>query len=285
MSDTVFIDHRSRSVGYYLLPYHVPMTFWRHRQLIWQLIVRNVSSRYRGSVLGLFWSMIIPLMMLLIYTFVFGVVMNVRWGRGAPPSTAEFALTLFSGLIVFNVFSESVTASSSVIIGNVSFVKKVVFPLEILPIVSFGAAMVNALISLSVMLGGIAVFAHKFPPLFYYYPLILLPLAMICVGMGWFLASIGVFIRDVGHAVGIVVQMLFFLTPLFYTIEQMPPGFQSVMRANPLSVIVESSRRIMMYDKPPDWLWLGGVTVISLVVMQLGFVWFMKTKRGFADVL
>lgn len=279
------ITTRSEPLAAYLSPARIITTLWPHRQLLWQLIRRGVAARYRGSTLGIFWALIVPLVMLAVYTLVFGVVMRARWGQQQPIGFGHFALILFSGLLLFTLFSESVMAACSSITGSVSLVKKVVFPLEILPIVGIGTALVNAGISLLVLLTGIAVLLQRVPVVLYYLPLVLIPLLLLALGLSWLLASIGVFVRDTGQVVGIVLNVLMYLTPLFYTIEQMPESFQSVMRLNPLSVIVESGRGILMYDRAPDWGWLAGITVLSFLVMQLGFAWFMKTKRGFADVL
>lgn len=312
--------YQSGTVGYYLLPQRIPETVWRHRQLIWQLIGRNVASRYRGSVLGIFWSFIFPLLMLAVYTFVFSVVFEARWepppdlqpaasaavtqpaviqpgattGRATVAASApaaaggsktQFALTLFCGLLMFALFAETVQGCAGVVTSNVSYVKKVVFPLEVLPVVTLGTALVNAGISLLILLVGIVLFTQRVPVTVPYFLLVAIPLVALSLGVGWFLASVGVFIRDTGHLVTVVVQMLFFLTPLFYPVSRVPESLQVFIWMNPLAVIVENGRRTLMHAAPPQWLWLVCVTVLSLAVMQLGYVWFMKTKRGFADVL
>jgi lipopolysaccharide transport system permease protein len=188
-------------------------------------------------------------------------------------------------LIVFNLFAETVGGAPNAIVANPGYVKKVVFPLEILPVVNLGVAVVNASIGVVILLAGIALFEHRFPLGLVYLPFTLLPLLMLSLGMGWFVASVAVYVRDTAPIVTVLLQMLFFLTPLFYPISQVPPAFQVVMRVNPLSTIVEGGRRNLMYDLPPDWAWLALVTAASALVMLLGFAWFMKTKPGFADVL
>jgi len=270
---------------HYLLPHVAPLAIWRHRSLVGQLTRRALAARFRGSMLGTLWSVILPLVMLTVYSFVFGVVFTPRWDLGPGVSRVGYALVLFCGLIVFNVFSESVAAAPAAIVTNPGYVKKVVFPVEVLPVVNLAVAMTNALIGVGILLVGLLVFEHRFPVGLVYLPLTLAPLVMLSLGASWFLASMGVYVRDSTPLVTVMLQMLFFLTPLFYPISQVPPRFQVVMHLNPLTTIVDGGRRSLMYDLPPDWRWLGIVTAGSAVVMLLGYAWFMKTKPGFADVV
>ena len=280
------ISHQSRSVAYYLRPDHVPVMLWRHRALIRQLVVRAVAARYRGSVLGLLWSFILPLTMLAVWTFVFGVILKGQFEPDDPPTLSYFALTLFAGVVVYTLFVECVSAAPSVIVAHTNYVKRVVFPLEILPVVTLGSALVNLLCSLAMLLVGIGALEHRFPLHLLEFALVLVPLILLSLGLSWFLASVGVYLRDTAHVVTVVLQMLFYLTPIFYPLSRIPyESLRQAMRANPLTVIVENSRRTLMRGQPPEWLWLGIVTLAGLVALQLGYVWFMKTKRGFADVL
>ena len=279
--------HQSRPVAYYLRPDHIPRTLWRHRQLIGQLVKRNLLVKYRGSVLGILWSLLMPLIMLAVYTFAFGVVLQAKWGGGGDESKVRFALMLFCGLLLFNIFAETATACAAIVVAHANYVKKVVFPLEILPVVALGTALVQGLISSVVLLAGILLFEHRVPPTIGYFPLTFIPLLLLCLGLGWFLASLGVYVRDVGQAIAVVMQILIFMTPIFYTVGALKdhPELQFAMRLNPLTIVVENARLTVMRDQPPEWLWLGIVTGVSVVLMQLGYAWFMKTKRGFADVL
>lgn len=274
-----------RPAAYYLRPGLILRTLRQNRQLIWRLVRRNVAARYRGSFLGMLWSFMVPLLLLAVYTFVFSVVFEIRWGVTSGGSSVEFALMLFCGLMLYNLFAETLTGCTPVIVSHTSYVKKVVFPLEVLPVVVLGEALINATISLGILLVGIAAFLHHLPPTALYYPLIVLPLLMFCLGLGWFLASTGVYIRDTTHAVGVVLQMLFFLTPLFYPLERIPEAFRLPIQLNPLTMIVENARRVLVIGQAPDWTWLVAMIVFGAVTMQLGFAWFMKTRRGFADVL
>ncbi|HOB76845.1 MAG TPA: ABC transporter permease [Phycisphaerae bacterium] len=282
---TTLITTRSLPVSHYLRPTVLLRTLWAHRELIRQLTWRNVLARYRGSALGLAWSFVFPLLMLTVYTFVFGVVLKAKWGNTTNSSMISVALTLYSGLLVYGLFAETLGAAPTLILGNPNYVKKVVFPLEILPVCSLGAAMVQFLAGIAVLLIGSLVFAQQVSATLYWFPLVVLPLAMLSAGLAWFLASLGVYVRDIGQFIGVALQMLMFLSPIFYTLEQVPPGFRKVMLLNPLTPIVQSARAVLLWGQSPDWGALLSVTLISAVAMQGGYVWFMKTRRGFADVL
>jgi len=273
------------SVWGYLNPINIIFDLWLKRGLISQFVKRDVLSRYKGSYLGIFWSFLYPLLMLSVYTFVFSVIFKAKWGISMTESKVEFALTLFCGIIAFNIFSETVNQAPRLILNNPNFVKKVIFPLEILPIVSIGSALIHSFISLIILLVGVAIFMHTLSWTIAYIPIVIFPLILMTLGISWFLASIGVFVRDIGYAIGIVTQILFFLTPVFYPISVVPKAFQTIMRLNPLSVIVEDFRRVVIWGMQPDWPWLGLVTIISLLIAVSGYIWFNKCKKVFADVI
>ncbi len=284
-SEASLITTHSLPVSYYLRPTKMLRTFWIHRELIGQLIRRNVLGRYRGSSLGVAWSFLLPLLMLAVYTFVFGVVFQARWPHAGNPSMLGFALTLYAGLLIYGLFAETLGAAPNLIIANPNYVKKVVFPLEILPFCSLGASFVHFLIGVAVLLLFAAVFTHGISPTLYWFPVVLLPLLMLTVGLAWFLASLGVYLRDIGQLIGVLLQVLMFLSPIFYSLEQVPPGFRAAMQFNPLTPLVQNARHTLLWGRAPDWSSMLAVTFASAVVMQLGYVWFMKTRRGFADVL
>ena len=197
----------------------------------------------------------------------------------------DFALTLFSGLIAFNVFSECATRAPTLIVSQPSYVKKVVFPLEILPVSVLGSVFIHSLMSLGIVLIGLLISSGKLHWTLLYLPLVYLPLMALTLGVSWLLASVGVFIRDIGNFIGIMIQFLFFLTPIVYPISAVPAALQPLFWLNPVAVIVENFRRVVMWGLPPDWLWLGVVTLISGLVMLCGYMWFMKIKRAFANVI
>lgn len=257
---------------------------WAHRNLIRQMIRREVLGRYRGSVLGIFWSFFNPILMLLVYTFVFGVVFKARWIPGSE-SRAEFALTLFAGMIVFNLFSECINRAPGLILSNANYVKKVVFPLEILPWVALGSAIFHLHMNLIVWLLFYLVFWGLPAPTIFLFPAILLPLSLLTLGMSLFLASLGVYLRDVGQVIGVVVTVLMFLSPVFYPLSSIPAAYQPLLLLNPLTVPIEQGRDVLVFGRVPDL----GVYIFYLVICTsiawLGFAWFQKTRRGFADVV
>lgn len=257
---------------------------WRNRALVGALIKREVIGRYRGSILGILWSFFNPLFMLMVYTFVFSVVFKSRWNSGSGSKT-EFALVLFSGLLVFNLFAECTNRAPSIILANANYVKKVVFPLEILPLAALGSALFHMVISLGVWLIFYLVF-FGFPPItIVLLPLVMLPLILFILGISWFLASIGVYLRDVSQITGVAVTVLMFMSPIFYPLSALPETYRPMLMLNPLAPVIETVRDVLFWGKQPDWIFLGGYAVAAATVAYLGFVWFQKTRKGFADVL
>lgn len=260
------------------------VSLWRNRQLIAQMTKREVVGRYRGSILGLFWSFFNPVMMLFIYTFVFSVVFKARWGDGGE-SRFEFALILFAGLIVFNLFSECVTRAPSLIVGNVNYVKKVVFPLEILPLITMGAALFHCVVSLGVLLISYVLISASLHWTVIFAPLVILPLLLTTLGLSWFLASIGVFVRDVAQSIVLLVTVLMFLSPIFYPVASLPEKYRVFIYMNPLTVIIEQMRDVLIWGRLPSLLAWCAMMAVGLATAWLGLAWFQKTRKGFADVL
>jgi len=260
-------------------------SLWSSRELLTQIVQRNIQSRYRASMFGLFWMMATPIFMLAVYTFVFSVIFKARWGDSFGDSKMAFALIIFCGLSIFNIFSEGIGSACTVIPSNKNYVKKVVFPLEILPVSSALTAFIFGLIWLGILLVGSLLVFHKIHITAICLPLILIPLLLITIGLSWATASLGTFFRDLQHAVGIILRMMFFMTPIFYSADRIPEKIRPILNANPLAGIVEQSRNILLFGKWPDWTQLGLLTVGSFLIFQAGYIWFMKTKRGFADVL
>lgn len=259
---------------------------WNHRHLITQLVRRDVIGRYRGSLLGLVWSFLHPLFMLLVYLFVFGVVFQIKWGISMGGSgEKEFAVILFSGLILHALFAECLVRSPGIISTNVQFVKKVVFPLELLPVMIVCTAVFHFLIGL-LLLSIFNVFAHHvFHLTTLLFPIVVFPLVLLGLGVAWMLASTGVFVRDIGHVTGILATMLLFLCPIFYPIERVPEELQWLLYFNPLTLIVEQLRAIVIFGRYPNWGALSAYYLVALVVVGLGYKWFTRTRTGFADVL
>lgn len=261
-------------------------SLWRNRQLIVQMTKREVVGRYKGSAMGLAWSFFNPIFMLLVYTFVFSVVFKSRWATTTgDESRAQFAMVLFAGLIMYSLFSEVLNRAPSLIISNVSYVKKVVFPLEILPIITVGAALFHSLVSMSVLLAAFIIFNGYLHWTVILIPFVFLPLVIITLGLAWMLTSLGVFLRDVGQTVIIITSVMMFLSPIFFPISALPEKFQSIMLANPLTFIIEQAREVLIWGHLPNWIGLGIYTLVATIVAWAGYAWFQKTRKGFADVL
>jgi lipopolysaccharide transport system permease protein len=257
----------------------------RHRGLLTGLARREVVGRYRGSLLGLSWSLLTPILMLLVYTFVFGVVFNARWGTSPSESRAEFALVLFVGMLVFNLFAETLLRAPSLILSNVNYVKKVVFPLEILPPVILAAALFHLGVGLLVWLVAHLVLAGLPPLTALLFPLVVLPVALVSLGLAWLLASLGVYLRDVGQAISVLVTALLFLAPVFYPLTAVPEAVRGWFYLNPLTLPIEMARDVLFRGRVPDPLAWAGIFLLGALVAWGGFTWFQKTRKGFADVL
>lgn len=257
----------------------------RNRQLIVQMTKREVVGRYKGSAMGLAWSFFNPVFMLAVYTFVFSVIFKSRWGSAGDDSKIQFAVLLFVGMIVLNLFSDVLNRAPGLILGNVNYVKKVVFPLEILPIIAVGAALFHSLISLGVLLAVFALFNGYLHWTIVFTPLIILPLVILITGLAWILASLGVFLRDVSQTTIIITTVLMFLSPVFYPVTAVPEKFRPFIMANPLTFIIEQARQVLIWGHVPDWLGLGAYTLVATAIAWAGYAWFQKTRKGFADVL
>ncbi|AUB84545.1 ABC transporter permease [Candidatus Thiodictyon syntrophicum] len=265
-------------------PQHVFTSLTDNAGLIVQLARREIAARYRGSVLGVAWSFVTPMLMLAIYTFVFSVVFQTRWATPMN-SRFEFALVLFAGLIVFALFSECVSRAPSLMAENPSYIKRIVFPLEALAWVSLASALFNAAVSFGILLVAYVLIAGLPPLTVLWLPVVLMPLVLMTLGLVWFLSSTGLFIRDIRQFVGIVVPVLMFASPLFYPVSALPERVRGYMQINPLAVAMEQVRDVLLFAKAPGLGVLALSLVLSMAVAWAGVVWFRVTKRGFADVV
>ena len=256
-----------------------------HHQLLTKLVWRDVVGRYRGSLIGLLWSFVTPLIMLAVYTFVFSFVFQARWNVGENEPRALFALVLFSGLMLHGLLAEVLNRAPSIIINNVNYVKKVVFPLELLPMVILGAALFHLVINFGVMLLAMLLMGMPLHATILLYPLVLLPLIPLTLGIGWGLAALGVFVRDIGQLTGILTTILLFLSPIFFPLEALPPMLQKLLVLNPLTIIIENARSVLLWGEMPNWWSLGLYTVVSVFICWVGYVGFQTLRKGFADVL
>jgi lipopolysaccharide transport system permease protein len=265
-------------------PFEPLRSAWRHRDLVVQMTERDAISRYRGSAGGLFWVALHPLLMLAVYTFFFTDVFPTRWSAAAD-NRGAFALVLFIGLLMHGLFAEVLSRSPSLIVGNPNLVKKVVFPLDLLPIVSLGSTLFHFLIGVAIWLVFNVVQKGLPPPTILWLPLVVLPLAVLALGVSWVLASLGVYLRDIGHVVPVLAAVLLFASPIFYPLDALKGSFRTIVSLSPLTVPVEQARRVAIDGLPPDFAALAAYGVVAIVVAYLGFVWFQGTRKGFADVV
>ena len=258
---------------------------WVRRQLIKQLAWREIVGRYRGSILGMLWPFIIPILMLGIYTFVFSVVFKAKWNIDGEEDKAAFALLLYSGLIIHGLLAEVLNRAPNMILGNASFVKKVVFPLEILPVVSLVAAIFHCAIGIIVLLLAAVAINGSLPWTAIYIPFVLLPLITLALGLAWILSALGVFIRDISQTMGIITTILLFTSTVFFPLSALPEKYHLIILANPLTFIIEQLREILIFGHAPNWLGLGTYMLIAFATTWISYVCFQLTRKVFADVM
>lgn len=263
---------------------HMFASVWRNRQLVRMLARRDVQGRYRGSILGLAWTFLNPAILLCTYTFIFSVIFKAKWGDQAS-TTSEFAMIIFSGIIVYNLFAECIGRAPGLMIANANYVKKVVFPLEILPVVNIITALFHAAIGFAAWVLFHFIFLGPPSPTLFLFPVIMVPLLFYIAGFSWILSSLGVYFRDIMQIITLVLTVLMFLSPVFYPLSAVPEKLRPILLFNPLTVILEQMRCVLFGHPLAQWtpfMISGG---IALCVAAFGFWFFQKTRRGFADVL
>jgi lipopolysaccharide transport system permease protein len=265
-------------------PIQMFQSLLKYRPLIWQLTKREVIGRYKGSMIGLGWSFFNPLIMLAVYTVVFNTIFQGRWIGGTGTKT-EFALMLFIGLIMHGVIAETLGRAPSLIIGNVAYVKKIVFPLEALAWIMMGATLFHTVVSLGVWVLFYVLVNQSLNWTIVFMPLLLVPLILFSMGLSWFFSALGVYLRDIKQITTVLTTVLLFMSPVFYPVSRLPEPYRSMMYINPMTYILEESRDVMMWGNLPSFTGLLIIYAVSLLVAWLGFTWFQKTRNGFADVL
>jgi lipopolysaccharide transport system permease protein len=245
---------------------------------------RDARSRYRGSAGGLFWVAFHPLLMLAVYTFFFTTMFPTRWS-GAAEGRGAFALVLFIGLLLHGLLAEVLVRAPTLIVANPNLVKRVVFPLDLLPVVSLGSTLFHFAIGIAIWFAFHLVQKGLPPPTALWLPLVVAPLALVALGLGWLLASLGVYLRDVAQIVPVITSILLFASPIFYPLGALKGAFRGLLLASPLTVPIEQARRVLIDGHAPEFDMLGLYTLAALVVAYLGFVWFQGTRKGFADVV
>lgn len=256
---------------------------YRQRKLIGLMVRRDLVGRYKGSFAGLLWTVANPIALLAIYWFVFAVIFQVRFGADERPNS--FVFYVFAGLVPWMAFAETLIRSNNSIIENVNLVKKVVFPLEVLPVNHTLSSCVNSLVGIVLLVVVVLGTRGTLPWTVALLPLILIPQLLMTAGFGWFLASLGVFVRDINHVLSLVLTIWMFLTPIVYPESLVPASLLPVLRLNPFTAVVAGYRNILLDGKLPElapWLYLVGV---SLTVFFLGYFWFTRSKKAFADVI
>ncbi len=282
-STRTLITPQNAPLGRSLSPAAMLETLWAHRQVIRQLGARQVQSRHRGSVLGMAWTLLNPLLLLGVYTLIFVGVLE--HGGETTADRIEFAVMMFTGMVLFSVFSDTISRAPLAISSRPNYVKKVVFPLEALVASELYASIVLGSASLLVLLVAIAVVHGGFAVTAIAFPLVLPPLVLLTLGASWLISALSVFVRDIATSIGVVVTMLFFLTPVFWQVPEDPTGVQLLVWLNPMAVLVEAARDCLLRDLWPSPLRLSLVYVVSVAIAIIGFAWFRHSKRGFADVL
>ncbi|HCK76149.1 MAG TPA: sugar ABC transporter permease [Gammaproteobacteria bacterium] len=259
-------------------------SFTGHRFVIGQLAKRAILGRYRGTILGLLWSLVTPLLLLAVYTFVFGSILQVRWVTQSG-GNAEFAAILFSGMLIHGILAECLTQASTLIVTNPQYVKKVVFPLEALPWVTVISAFFQGVISTGILLVYLLAVEGSIPWTAVLFPIPLLVLVFVCIAAGWLIAATAVYLKDIAQMMGLLSTVLFFMAPILYPKSALPAEFQHWLYLNPLTYIIEQFRAVVLWGQLPDWKGLGLYTLAAVVIAWLSLAWFQKTRKGFADVL
>lgn len=266
-------------------PAEIWRSIWRHRSLIFQMTRREIIGRYKGSIFGLAWSFINPLFMLLVYTIVFSYISKARWGLGEEENNTNFALILFIGLLIHALFAEILTSAPNLVIKNSNYVKKVVFPLEVLSVINLGVALFHTMIGLFVLLIPILVITESLKSTILLLPLTILPMIPLLLGISWIISAFGTYFRDSSQIINITTTAMLFLAPVLYPPTILPPNYQFWINFNPITVPIEASRQVLLFGQTPNWFYLGVYSLTSVLIALLGFRFFHKTRNGFADVI
>ncbi len=265
-----------------------PFSFLRtvayQRELVAELVRGEVAGRYRGSVLGVLWSLASPLLLLAAFTFVFGTVFPSRWGAAAA-GHGDYALLLFPGILLHGLLAETITRAPGLVTAVPNYVKKVVFPLELLPLVAVATALFHALVGFAVLAGALVVFRGGLAASALALPAIVAPYVILLLGVAWILAALGVYLRDIAQLTGLVSMLLMFLSPVLYPVSALPEPYRFWIAWNPLTLPLEATREALMFGRWPDWAALGLYTLGALAVAAAGYWWFQKSRKGFADVI
>jgi lipopolysaccharide transport system permease protein len=270
-----------------LNPWCIGRNIWRHRDLVWQFAVREIEMRHRGSRLGAIWALVNPLSMLLLYWFIFGLIFKSRFGVLAQETEYDFVLAMFFGLTMFQVFAETLGWGPIIIAVNPNFVKKVVFPLEVLPAAKIGDAAYHLAVSLGLVVVGSLFSTVGLSWSALWLPVLVLPLLLLALGIGWALAAIGVFVRDITQLTPFIATALQFGSAVMFAPAKMRdlPYAWDVLRFNPLLQILDLGRTVVLWHQPMSWTRLGYIYAAAITTLALGHTCFMLLRRSFAEVI
>ncbi len=260
------------------------ITLYKNGYLLRQLVKKDIMQRYQGSVLGMLWSFIVPVLMLIIYTFVFSEVFQARWNIDTSDKY-QFALVLFCGLSAFNMVSEVMNRATILIASNTNYVKKVIFPLEILPIVCTCSALFNCVISFLILIGAKIIIYQNISKTLYLIILAMIPLIILSIGLGLFISAISVYLKDVSNIISVLVAVLMYMSPVFFPLSSVPEKFRWICEVNPMTYIIENFRNVVLYGEYLNWKFWGISCIVAIVIYWLGKIVFVRAKEGFADVL
>jgi lipopolysaccharide transport system permease protein len=255
----------------------------RHFDLISSLARREIAARYKGSVLGIVWAVLTPVVTIAMFTLIFAGLFGARFGAGG--SVWEFALYLFCGLLPWGAFQEAVQASSQKIVSQANLVKRVVFPLEILPVAQSLASLATQLFGTIALLIMALIIQRTLHPTILWLPVLILPQLLVTFGAAWLVASLGVFLRDIVQGIALLLMVWMYLTPIIYPETIVPQHLRPYINANPFTYLIRSYRNIMLDGRAPDWRGLAYFTGFGLIVFIFGYWWFARTRKNFADVI
>lgn len=261
------------------------MAWMAHRHLLRELVARDLSSRYRGSVFGLAWTLVTPLLMLAVYALVFGEILRVRWLPQGQESRGEFALLMFCGLLVYNFFADCLARAPMLVVGHANYVKKVVFPLPLLPLSAVLVSALQMLAAVIILLAFGLLVRGSVPLTSLLFPLVIVPVLGHALGLAWFFSTLGAYVRDLPQVVTPILSGLIFLSPVFYPVSLIPERWRFLLELNPLTIPIEQARQVLIFGVQPDWGNWGVACLCSLVSVVLGYAWFAKTRMGLSDVL
>ncbi|HLO41154.1 MAG TPA: ABC transporter permease [Phycisphaerales bacterium] len=286
MQNVVTYNARPASLTSYLNPFAVAGSVWRHRRVSMAIAKREIEGRYRTHRLGLLWVLMNPLVMLAVYTFVFGIVFKTKLTLREDEPLGVYSLAVFSGLLTFGIFRDMAARAPMVVVAHRHFVTKMVFPLEALALSELLTSLFSFAVGMVVWTIGYIAIVHEVPSWHaMLLPVLLLPVCLAGLGISWLLSSLGAFLRDLASMIELAIIVLFHMTPIFYNINRIPEPWHTILMYNPMAHVVEGVRAVLLEHRAPQWPWFLGALAASVVIAVVGYAFFMKSKRAFADVL